>query len=193
MRRLCVFCGANPGIRESYKSAAAELGSLLAQKKIGLVYGGGRTGLMGVIADAALAAGGEVTGIIPESLVAKEVAHDRLTDLRVVRSMHERKAMMADMSDAFVAMPGGFGTFEEWFEVVTWSQLGIHQKACGLLNVDGFYTPLLAMVEHAANEGFIRPQHQSITIAAPAPIELLGLLEAWVPPTVEKWVEKSKR
>ena len=147
MKRLCVFCGSSVGVKPAYAEAAAAFGTLLATRGIVLVYGGGNVGLMGVIADAALAAGGEVIGVIPRALADREIAHTGVSELRVVDSMHTRKAMMADLSDAFVAMPGGVGTFEEFFEAITWTQLGLHRKACGLLNVNGFYTPLAAFID----------------------------------------------
>jgi uncharacterized protein (TIGR00730 family) len=152
MKRVCVFCGSSSGSRPEYRTAAEELGTEVVRRKIGLVYGGGNVGLMGVIADAVLKAGGEVMGVIPENLMAKEVGHNGLTKLHVVRSMHERKALMADLSDAFIALPGGFGTLEEFCEIVTWSQLGLHTKPCGILNVQGYYSPLLAMFDHAVKD-----------------------------------------
>ena len=163
-RRICVFCGSNPGVNPAYKNAAAGLGRLLAERKIELVYGGGNIGLMGVLADAALEASGRVIGVIPESLMAKEVGHQGLTELRVVGSMHERKALMADLAEGFIALPGGYGTFEEFCEVVTWSQLGLHAKPCGVLNVEKYYDPLLALFDHAVKEGFFtkRQPHASI-------------------------------
>ena len=154
-RTICVFCGSNLGIRPVYRAAAERLASLLLQRGIELIYGGGNVGLMGVLADTMLAQGGRVIGVIPQSLLAREVGHRGLTKLHVVSSMHERKALMADLSDAFLALPGGFGTFEEFCEIVTWSQLGIHQKPCGLLNVDGYYDPLLRLFDHAVGEGFL--------------------------------------
>jgi uncharacterized protein (TIGR00730 family) len=192
-RRICVYTGSNRGARGAYTEHAWCLGQLLARRGIGLVYGGGRVGLMGVVADAALQAGGEVIGVIPEALVAKEIAHPSLSDLRVVRSMHERKAVMSDLSDAFVALPGGFGTFEELFEIVTWSQLGILTKPVGLLNTEGFYDPLIALVEHAAREGFIHERHAALVTAATDPTDLIDELERWKPPpTVSKWLSKSQ-
>jgi uncharacterized protein (TIGR00730 family) len=175
MNRVCVFCGSNPGNDPLYREAATAMGRLLATRGLGLVYGGGRVGLMGVVADAALAAGGEVIGVIPHSLNEREIAHAGVTDLRVVDSMHTRKAMMAELSDAFVAMPGGVGTFEEFFEAVTWTQLGLHRKPCGLLNVGGFYTPLAAFIDHAVSEGFIKPMHRAIVVVDDDPERLLGL------------------
>lgn len=165
MKRLCVFCGSSAGARDDYTRAAQALAAAMAQRGLGLVYGGGNVGLMGKIADAMLQAGGEVIGVIPQSLVAREVAHRGLTELRVVDTMHQRKALMNELSDGFIAMPGGFGTFEEFFEIVTWSQLGIHLKPSGLLNVSGYYDPLLKMLDHAVAERFVRPAHRDLVIA----------------------------
>ena len=176
LRRLCVFCGSKVGVDDRYRSAAVELGRLLARERIGLVYGGGRIGLMGVIADAVLAGGGEVIGVIPESLATVELLHSGVADMRVVGSMHARKGLMAELSDAFVAMPGGFGTFEEFFEVVTWSQLGLHRKLTGLLNVGGFYDPLVRLVDHAVQEGFIKPKHRELLVIEERPDVLLSRL-----------------
>lgn len=193
MRRVCVFCGSNPGLRPAYLEAAHGMGRALARRGISLVYGGGRVGLMGAVADSVLSAGGEVIGIIPEALLEKEVAHQHLTELRVVASMHERKAMMADLSDAFIAMPGGYGTFEEFCEVLTWSQLGIHQKPCGLLNVEGYYDKLLALFDHAAAEGFVRELHRSLVVEATDPEVMLEVLEGYRWPRVEKWIDREER
>jgi uncharacterized protein (TIGR00730 family) len=191
--RICVFCGSRPGNRPEYVAAATRLGSLLAEREIGLVYGGASVGVMGAVADAALKAGGEVIGVIPESLVRHEVAHDHLTELRVVKSMHERKALMAELSDAVIALPGGFGTFEELFEAITWSQLGLHRKAIGLLNVAGFYDALLALAERGIEEGFVLPEHRALYLAAAAPEALLDLLVAYEPPPpVRKWLSKDQ-
>lgn len=162
--RLCVFCGSSFGADEGYRAAAAAFGALLAQRRIELVYGGAHAGLMGVLADATLAGGGRVTGVIPEALMERELAHLGLTDLRVVRSMHERKALMAALSDGFVALPGGIGTLEELFEVWTWSQLGLHSKRCALLDVNGFYRGLAAFMDHVVHEGFLRPQQRQALI-----------------------------
>src|ERR1700752_2183544 len=160
MRRVCVFCGSNPGDRPLYADAAKELGVLLARSGIGLVYGGGRRGLMGIVADAALAAGAEVTGIITEQLHGLEHGHTELTAMHIVRSMHERKAMMARLADGFIALPGGFGTFEELCEMITWTQLAIHDKPCVAVNVEGYFDPLIAQFDRALAEGFIKPQHR---------------------------------
>ena len=165
MKRVCVFCGSNAGIRPEYGIAAQGLASVLARRGLGLVYGGGNVGLMGLLADSMLEAGGEVIGVIPQTLVAKEVAHRGVTALRIVDTMHQRKALMNELSDAFIALPGGFGTLDEFFEILTWSQLGIHGKPSGLLNVSGFYDSLLAMLDHAVNERFLRPAHRELVIA----------------------------
>jgi uncharacterized protein (TIGR00730 family) len=165
MKRVCVFCGSNAGIRPEYGIAAQGVAAALARRGLGVVFGGGNVGLMGVIADSMLRAGGEVIGVIPQSLVAREVAHRGITDLRVVDTMHQRKALMNELSDAFIALPGGFGTLDEFFEILTWSQLGIHGKPVGLLNVSGFYDSLLAMLDHAVTERFLRPAHRELVIA----------------------------
>jgi uncharacterized protein (TIGR00730 family) len=180
-KRICVFCGSSLGARTTYAEAARELAHQLVTNNIALVYGGGNVGLMGVLADAMLAAGGETIGVIPQFLVDREVAHTRLTALHVVDSMHERKAMMAEMSDAFIALPGGFGTFDEFCEVLTWSQIGLQHKPCGLLNVDGYYSPLLEMFERAEQEQFLRPQHRHILLADTKPAALVTKLLAWEP------------
>jgi uncharacterized protein (TIGR00730 family) len=193
MRRICVFCGSSPGSRPEYRAAAEEMGAELVRRNIGLVYGGGNVGLMGIVADAVLKAGGEAQGVIPENLMALEVGHKRLTKLHVVHSMHERKALMADLSDAFVAMPGGFGTLEEFCEVLTWTQLGLHAKACGILNILGYYTPLLAMFDHAVEERFLKPENRALVLAGESPAELLRALEAWHPVRVEKWLSRETR
>jgi hypothetical protein len=193
MRRICVFTGSNSGARAAYADAARELGTLLASRGIGLVYGGGRVGLMGTVADAVLAAGGEAIGVIPEALVAKEVAHISLTRLHVVGSMHERKALMADLADAFLAMPGGWGTLEEFFEVITWAQLGLHRKPCGLLNVEGYFDGLLAFLDHAIGERFVRSENAALLTVAATPGELLDRLGSSTPPPVEKWLDRASR
>lgn len=193
MKRICVFCGSSAGSRPEYRTAAEEMGRELVQRGIGLVYGGGNVGLMGIIADAVLNAGGEVQGVIPEHIMAREVGHKGLTKLHVVRSMHERKALMADLSDSFIAMPGGFGTLEEFCEVLTWSQLGLHAKPCGLLNVLGFYTPLLGMFDHAVEERFLKPENRALVLARESPAELLRALEEWRPVRVEKWLDRETR
>jgi uncharacterized protein (TIGR00730 family) len=173
MRRICVFCGSSSGGNAAYAEAARTVGAHLAQQKIGVVYGGGRVGLMGELADAALAGGGSVIGVIPRALFEREVAHEGVTEMRVVSSMHERKALMAELSEAFIALPGGMGTFEELCEVLTWAQLGIHSKPCGLLNVERYYDPLLALLDHAVREGFVRREHRSILIDDADPKRLI--------------------
>lgn len=192
MRHICVFAGSSPGARPAYRTAAAALGSALASRGIGLVYGGARVGLMGAVADAALAADGSVIGVIPETLVAKEIAHTGLSELRVVRSMHERKALMADLADAFIALPGGWGTVEELFEILTWSQLGLHRKPAGLLNVAGYFDPLLAFVDHSAREGFVRPEQRSMIAVADSPDGLFDAFASYTPPVVEKWIDRGE-
>ena len=178
MPRICIFCGSQVGTNSLYRQAAIALGQLLVRHGYGLVYGGGHIGLMGVIADAVLASGGEVIGVIPESMVARELAHTGLTQLQVVSGMHARKARMAELADAFIALPGGYGTFEELFEVITWAQLGIHHKPIGLLNVAGYFNALKALVDHAIAEGFIRAEYwHLLTMADDANtlLEMLGL------------------
>ena len=193
MRRLCVFCGSSPGARPAYRRAAEELGALLAARGIELVYGGGRVGLMGALADAALAAGGRVIGVIPEALLAKEVGHAGLSELHVVPSMHVRKALMADLASAFVALPGGFGTFEELCEILTWTQLGLQRKPCGLLDVEGYYRPLLALFDGAVAEGFVRPEHRALALADTDAARLLDRLAAAPVVEVEKWIGREER
>lgn len=187
VKRLCVFCGSSAGARPDYAAAARSLAAEMVRRNIGLVFGGGHVGLMGVMADAVLANGGHVIGVIPHGLVVRELAHRGLPDLRVVSSMHERKALMAELSDAFVALPGGFGTFEELCEAVTWTQLGIHRKRCGLLNVAGFYDPLVTLVNQATDEGFIKAENRDIISVHADPGALLDLLAQ--PPTlpVVRW------
>jgi uncharacterized protein (TIGR00730 family) len=188
IRRLAVFCGSSTGDAPAYAAAARDLGTTLARRGIGLVYGGASVGLMGTIADAAIAAGGEVIGVIPEALVRKEVAHGGPVDLRIVGSMHERKALMAELSDAFVALPGGIGTLEELFEVWTWAQLGYHAKPCALLNTEGFYDPLIAFLDDVVAHRFLKDAHRAMLIVADAPDDLLARLAAYEPPVVGKWL-----
>ena len=192
MKRICVFCGSSVGVRPAYAAAAAALAQRLAAQGVGIVYGGGNVGLMGVLADVALEAGGEVIGVIPHSLVAKEVAHTRLGDLRVVGSMHERKALMAELSDAFIALPGGFGTLEEFCEVLTWNQLGLQRKPCGLLNIEGFYDPLLSMFDRAVEEQFVKPQHRRMVISDGEPESLVDRLVHAEVPAVDKWMGRQQ-
>jgi uncharacterized protein (TIGR00730 family) len=189
VRRVCVYAGSNHGSDPAYAEAAAAFAATMAERGIGLVYGGGKVGLMGVLADTMLAHGGEAIGVMPQALIDREIGHPGLTDLKVVDSMHERKALMAELSDAFVAVPGGIGTLEELIEVYTWSQLGIHDKACGVLNVNGYYDHLAALLDHAVTEGFLRPQHRAVLSVASEPAELLDRLAAFVPPAVAKWLE----
>lgn len=194
IRTVCVFCGSRAGAAPAYAEAARQLGRALARRGLGVVYGAGNIGLMGVLADAALAAGGAVVGVIPHSLVARELAHPGLTELHVVETMHQRKMMMADLSDAFVALPGGFGTADELFEILTWAQLGIHAKPIGLLNVGGFFDPLLGWVRHAAAEGFIRQQHVALLNVSTDPEGLLDVLQRQEPPPpVPKWADRDDR
>lgn len=188
MKRIAVYCGSNKGARPEYAAAAQQLGALLAREKIELVYGGGMVGLMGVVADAVLEHGGHVIGVIPEKLVIKEVVHEKLPDLRVVKTMHERKALMAELSDGFIALPGGYGTFEEFFEVLAWGQLGWHSKPFGLLNVGGFYDQMHEFLDHARNEGFIRPQHRALVLVENSAEKLLGLMKNFRPLVEVKWV-----
>lgn len=182
LRRICVYCGSSSGRRPEYAEGAKHLARILAAERIGLVYGGASVGIMGMVADAALAEGGEVIGVIPQDLVDWEVAHHGLTDLQVVGSMHERKARMAELSDAFVALPGGLGTLEEVFEVLTWAQLGIHQKPCGLLNIGGYYDQLSRFLDHAVSEEFIRTAHRTMLIVEDEPEELLRSFAAYQAP-----------
>lgn len=189
MKRLCVFCGSSVGARPAYATAARALGAELAGRGWGLVYGGGSVGLMGVLADAALARGGEVIGVIPGPLATRELAHAGLTEMRVVGSMHERKAAMAELSDGFVAMPGGLGTFEEALEVLTWAQLGIHAKPVGILNVEGYWDGLRRMLAHAVKEAFVRPEYAALLLWGSTPAELLDRLAAWRSPRlVRAWL-----
>jgi len=187
-RRICVFCGSNLGTNPAYRSAAASLGRILVAREIELVYGAGNVGLMGVLANTVLEAGGRVIGVIPGSLMDKEVGHRDLTDLHIVNSMHERKAVMADLSDAFIALPGGFGTFEEFCEIVTWAQLGLHSKPCGLLNVKGYYDSLLELFDHSVREGFLREDNRTIVLEDRDVSRLLEKMSAFVPQPADKWV-----
>jgi len=186
MKRICVFCGSSPGARPEYLEAANRLGRLLASKNIGLVYGGGNVGIMGQIARTVQEANGEIIGVIPRALAEKEVAFTELSDLRVVVSMHQRKAMMVDLSDGFIALPGGLGTIEEFFEVLTWSQLSIHTKPCGLLNVCHYYDKLMAFLDHTVTEQFIEPEHRATVMIDEDPEVLLQKFEVYQAPRVDK-------
>ena len=189
MRTVCIYAGSLDGARPEYRQGAEAFARLLAGEGIGIVYGGGRAGLMGAIADAARAAGGRVTGVIPRQLVEREVAHEDLDDLRIVSSMHERKALMAELSDAFVAVPGGIGTLEELVEVFTWAQLGMHAKPVALLDLDGYYRGLVEFFDHATAEGFLRPATREMLVVAEDPAELLERLRTYEPPHVPQWID----
>lgn len=192
IKTLCVFCGSSLGSHTGYAESARNLALLLYSRQISLVYGGANVGLMQVLADTLLNAGGEVTGVMPASLVKREVAHTHLTKLHIVGDMQERKALMAELSDAFVALPGAYGTFDELFEVLTWNQLGIIHKPIGLLNLRGFFDPLLALLDHAVDERFLRPEHRAILQIAEDPAQLLDQLDAFRPVVAEKWIERLK-
>jgi uncharacterized protein (TIGR00730 family) len=192
MTRICVFCGSSTGLRPAYVEAARALGLALVRRSLGLVYGGGCVGLMGTIADAVLKGGGEVIGIIPEALVERELAHRDVAQLIVVHSMHERKAKMAELSDAFIAMPGGYGTFEEFCEIITWAQLGLHRKPCGILNVEQYYEPLLTLFDNAVKEGFLKPSNRRLVIEETDPEQLLNLIATYNPPQTEKWIGRDE-
>jgi uncharacterized protein (TIGR00730 family) len=193
LSRVCVFCGSSKGARRSYTEAAERLGQALAGRRIGLVYGGGNVGLMGVLADTVIKRGGETIGVIPRHLVDRELAHRGVSDLRVVDSMHERKALMADLADAFIALPGGYGTLEEFLEAITWSQLGLHAKPCALLNVEGYYDGLLEFFAHAAREGFVRPGYEHIVIVDDEEERLLQRLAEYRPPEPDRLVDGGAR
>jgi uncharacterized protein (TIGR00730 family) len=188
---VCIFCGSNGGSDPAYLGTAAAVGRSLARRGIRLVYGGGKVGMMGAVADAALAAGGDVVGVIPQQIFDLEVGHEGLGDLRVVGSMHERKALMADLADAFIALPGGIGTFEELFEVYTWAQLGLHRKPLGLLDVAGYYAPLEAMLDHAVDQRFLRPETRGMLVRDDSLDGLLERFAAWEPPELTKWIDRD--
>jgi uncharacterized protein (TIGR00730 family) len=188
LRRLCVFCGSSTGHNPAYRRLADQLGRTLAQRGVGLVFGGGRVGLMGAVADGALAGGGEVIGVMPQALIDREIGHRGLTELRIVGSMHERKALMAELSDGFVALPGGIGTLEELFEMWTWAQLGLHAKPCGLLDSDGFFGPLVGFLDQLVASGFVQPQYRAILHTAGSPEDLLAAFAAYQAPVVARWV-----
>ncbi len=193
IRRICVFCGSSAGTRPAYREAARQLGHALAENRIGLVFGGGKVGLMGAVADAALERSGEAIGVIPHALVAREIAHPGVTEMRTVNSMHERKALMADLSDAFIALPGGYGTLEEFCEALTWSQLGIHKKPCGLLNVEGYYDPLIEFLDAAVAEGFLKAENRQLVIVDTDAEAMLSALEQFQPAAREQWIDRSNR
>jgi uncharacterized protein (TIGR00730 family) len=192
LRSICVFCGSRPGNDPAYEAGARRLGLTLAEAGIRLVYGGGHVGLMGVVADAVLDAGGEVTGVIPKALVQREISHTGLTDLRVVGSMHERKAMMSELSEGFIALPGGTGTLEEFFEVQTWAQLGEHEKPCGLLNVAGYFDPLVSLFDHMVAKGFLSEEHRAMVLVETEPKPLLDAFTHYRPPKTVKWIDKEE-
>lgn len=192
MKRICVFLGSSLGDRPSYRDAAERLGRELARRQITVVYGGGRVGLMGALADACLAAGGEVIGVIPHALQQREVGHTGLTQLHVVDSMHERKGLMAELADAFIALPGGFGTFEELCEILTWSQLGLHRKPCAVLDVDGYYAPLIALFDHATKSQFVRPEHRALVTVGTDPVSLVETLLHTEVPLLDKWIDRRE-
>ena len=193
MKRICVFCGSATGASPAYADAARALAAELVRRRLGLVYGGGSIGLMGVLADAVLAGGGEVIGVLPRPLATKELMHTGLTELRLVGGMHERKATMGDLADAFVALPGGLGTFEETLEVLTWAQLGIHAKPVGVLNVEGYWDGLRRMLAHAVEEGFVRPEYAALLLVGATPGELLGRLARWRPSGLARgWLDPSQ-
>jgi uncharacterized protein (TIGR00730 family) len=191
MRRICVFCGSSPGARDDYAAAARALGTALVRRELGLVYGGAKVGLMGVLADAVLAAGGEAIGVIPNRLMTRELAHAGLSELRVVASMHDRKREMADLADAFVALPGGIGTLEELTEVLSWAQLGLHAKPCGVLDVAGYFDRLIGFLDRAVDERFLAPAHRAMLLVAGDPETLLDRLAAYRAPAVEKWLDRD--
>jgi uncharacterized protein (TIGR00730 family) len=192
VKRVCVFSGSSVGNRPAFRDAAVGLARALSRRELGLVYGGARVGLMGVLADTMLAQHGEVIGVIPQALVDREIAHTGITDLRVVGTMHERKALMVELADGFIALPGGYGTLEEFCEVLTWAQLGLHRKPCGLLDVDGYFDPLLTLFDQAVEAGFIRPENRALVLRATEPEALLDLLEAYKPVHVPKWITPAE-
>ncbi len=191
--KVCVFCGSSEGVRPQYREAALALGRAIAARGDELVYGGSKVGLMGAVADATLGAGGRVTGVLPRALRDKEIAHEGLSELHIVESMHQRKAMMADLSGAFVALPGGMGTFEEVFEIWTWAQLGYHRKPVGLLDIEGYYDRLLAFLDQTVEEGFVKPEHRRMAIVETDPALLLDRFATYEPPTVTKWIKAGER
>jgi uncharacterized protein (TIGR00730 family) len=191
MKRVCIYCGSSPGSLPEYSAAARQCGAVLAAHELAVVYGGGNIGLMGVVADGALAAGGEVIGVIPRSMIARELAHERLTSLIPVDSMHERKQKMADLADAFIALPGGIGTMEELFEAFTWLQLDLHRKPVGLLNVCGFYTPLLEFLTHMERQRFLKPAHLKTLFVEEDIERLLDKFAGFAPQPLGKWIDRA--
>lgn len=190
LRRICVYCGSNPGNDPAHRAAALALGAFLARSGLGLVYGGGNVGLMGAVADGALSEKGEVIGVIPHSLMEKELGHAGVTELRVVGSMHERKQMMVDLSDGFIALPGGFGTLDELFETLTWLQLSFHEKPVALLNIGGFFDGLIQFITHMSRSGFLKPEHAACVLVETDPARLLAAMQSFRPPDLGKWIEK---
>lgn len=191
MRSICVFSGSSPGLQPEYRQAARELGRELARRQLRLVYGGANVGLMAVVANAVLEAGGQVTGVIPQSLVEKEVAHSGLEDLRIVDSMHQRKALMADLADGFIALPGGMGTLEELCEILTWSQLGLHSKACGLLDVCEYYLHLRQFFRHMIQQRFLKPEYERLVLYSDDPGQLLDMFQEYRPLHLPKWIDRE--
>ena len=191
-RRICVFCGSKAGAAAAYREATTALATEMARRQVGAVYGGGSVGLMGVLADGLLRAGGEITGVIPEALATEELLHPHVRDMRRVADMHQRKALMAELADAFVALPGGYGTLEELFEIVTWAQLGFHRKNIGLLNVAGYFDPLVELIEHAIREEFITPAHRELIVVENEPIRLLDRLTTHEMPLVRRWLKRDE-
>ena len=192
IKKICVYCGSSPGKNPAYSQAAVNLALALCERNIGLVYGGGAIGVMGTVADAVLAAGGEAVGVIPKALAIKEVAHDSLSELHVVTSMHERKAMMADLADGFIALPGGWGTLEEIFEILTWAQLGFHDKPCGLLNIDGYYDGLIGFLENSFDQQFVNELYRPMLMKAREPLALLDQFATYRAPKVRKWMGEDE-
>lgn len=191
MKRICVYCGSSDGADPAYRAAASAVGELLAGRGIGVVYGGGHVGLMGAVADAAMRAGGEVIGVIPETLLAREIGHREISDLRVVGSMHERKLLMSDLADGFVALPGGVGTMEEVVEIFTWLLLGLHRKPVALLDVGGYWQPMVATLDHAVAEGFVQGDRRELLLVDDDIERLLGRMDAWEPPALARWLDRD--
>ena len=192
IKKICVYCGSSPGKHPAYSLAATHLAEVLCERNIGLVYGGAAVGVMGAVANAVLDAGGEAIGVIPRSLAVKEVAHDNLTRLHVVASMHERKAMMAELADGFIALPGGWGTLEEIFEMLTWAQLGFHEKPCGILNVEGYFDGLIGFLENSFEQEFVNPLYRPLLMKADEPVELLEQFTSYKAPKVRKWMGEDE-